>query len=129
MKKCPKCMKIYDDSWGICLLCGDRLLSADRKDLDEYRNYDKIIKCDKCGKGMPESKAIKYLSDFRKGRGPIYKHVCKECSDKIGIRKYLMTMLIVFVLAIPAVLLIIAYIVDRNLFNQMLISTSRYRLP
>lgn len=24
-KKCEKCLRKYDDTWGTCLLCGDRL--------------------------------------------------------------------------------------------------------
>ena len=29
-KKCKKCVKTYDDSWGVCLFCGDRL-EADKE--------------------------------------------------------------------------------------------------
>ena len=25
MKKCPKCGKTYDDSWGVCLVCSEKL--------------------------------------------------------------------------------------------------------
>lgn len=28
MKKCPKCGKIYDDSWGVCLGCGETLCNS-----------------------------------------------------------------------------------------------------
>jgi len=124
MKKCPKCIKIYDDSWDVCLVCGGRLLSANLNDAQEFKKYDKIIKCDSCGNDISEKKSIKYLVDLRKGVGALYKIVCKECSEKIGIRKHFMMFFIIFVLAIPLLLLIIAFIFDRSLFNQMLSSTS-----
>jgi len=46
MKKCPKCEKIYDNSWGLCLHCGSSLLylqdrtkeKDDRSDLPQDSN-------------------------------------------------------------------------------------------
>lgn len=38
MKRCPKCNKVYDDSWAVCLNCGEPLIILIQKDFEKTEN-------------------------------------------------------------------------------------------
>lgn len=46
MKKCPKCSKSYDDSWGVCLDCSAQLVQAEGAySLEQIKKEQKL--CEK----------------------------------------------------------------------------------
>jgi hypothetical protein len=48
MKKCPKCRKIYDDSWGVCLHCTEKLheIQLTKEEMEEMERI-KLAKAEK----------------------------------------------------------------------------------
>jgi len=70
MKKCPKCSKIYDDSWKICLKCNLELSQSTGNDAGEKGGYvmkkcpycsekiqDSAVKCRFCGEWLDKAKS------------------------------------------------------------------------
>lgn len=43
MKKCPKCNKSYDDSWEICLKCGEKLEKRNVPDRNKSEEKQKEL--------------------------------------------------------------------------------------
>lgn len=78
MRKCPKCNKIYDETWKVCLQCGSPLTTVERQVANapwigtrqicqnckkEVEINSKIQFCQWCGKPIIASNATSNVSD------------------------------------------------------------------